>query len=297
MTAENFGFLGDSDSDRQLPLLVKGTAPSSCRPFVKWVGGKGAIVDQLIELLPHEYNRYFEPFVGGGAMFFAIRPKHAYLSDVNPELIASYKAVKNHVDELIEDLKTHVYDKEYYYAIRDADRSTDFENWSEIQRASRFIYLNKTCYNGLCRVNSRGEFNTPMGRYKDPTIVDEKNLRACNKALRRARIARSPFSRVERLAETGDFVYFDPPYVPLNPTSNFTAFSRQGFNQHMQQELRDLCVRLDKRGVMFMLSNSAAPVVRELYRGFRIREILVARPVNSRAGKRGKIAELVVTNY
>ena len=295
MSAENFGFIGDSD--RQLPLLVKGSGSSICRPFVKWVGGKGAIVDQLIELLPHEYNRYFEPFVGGGAMFFAIRPKHAYLSDVNPELIASYKAVKHHVNELIEDLKTHVYDKEYYYAIRDADRSTDFENWSEIQRASRFIYLNKTCYNGLCRVNSRGQFNTPMGRYKDPRIVDEKNLRACSKALRQARIARAPFQRVERLAESGDFVYFDPPYVPLNPTSNFTAFSRDGFSQHMQQELRDLCVRLDKRGVMFMLSNSSAPSVHELYRGFRVREILVGRPVNSQAGKRGKVAELVITNY
>ena len=295
MSAENFGFIGDSD--RQLPLLAKGSSSSICRPFVKWVGGKGAIVEQLIELLPDEYNRYFEPFVGGGAMFFAIRPKHAYLSDVNPELIASYKAVKHHVNELIEDLKTHVYDKAYYYAIRDADRSTDFENWSDIQRASRFIYLNKTCYNGLCRVNSRGQFNTPMGRYKDPRIVDEKNLRACSKALRQARIARAPFQRVERLAESGDFVYFDPPYVPLNPTSNFTAFSRNGFSQHMQQELRDLCVRLDKRGVMFMLSNSSAPLVHELYRGFRVREILVGRPVNSQAGKRGKIAELVITNY
>ena len=171
------------------------------------------------------------------------------LIDINEELTNAYRVIKYKTNELIADLKQHIYEKDYYYQIRNIDRTDQYKLWSDVQRASRLIYLNKTCFNGLYRVNSKGEFNTPMGRYKNPKIVDEVNLKACSLALQKAEIINGSFLEVEEKVTTHDFVYVDPPYAPLNATSNFTGYSQKGFDEKMQLDLRDLCARLDRQGV------------------------------------------------
>ena len=267
------------------------------RPFIKWAGGKQRLIRELVSRMPANYHRYFEPFLGGGALFFFLRPEHAYLSDINDSLVNTYNAVKNNTDKLITDLKKHVYEKEYFYEVRNADRTSEFKYWSDIEKASRFIFLNKTCFNGLHRVNSKGQFNTPFGRYKNPTIVDEPNLKLCSKALETANLKVQSFLDIEEQAMEGDFVYFDPPYAPINSTSNFTSFAKEGFDDDMQLALRDLCARLDKRGVMWMQSNSAVPLIENLYKDYKIERISALRAINSKANSRGKIDEVVITNY
>lgn len=167
-------------------------------------------------------------------------------------------------------LTKHPYDREYYYQIRNSDRTFEYTNWTDIQRASRFIYLNKTCFNGLYRVNSKGEYNVPFGKYKNPKIVDAENLRACSQALQDTEILADSFLSIESKITDRDFVYFDPPYIPLNETSNFTSYSSKGFDTEMQIALQKLCQRLNRRGVRFMLSNSAAPLVFDLYNEFQL---------------------------
>lgn len=267
------------------------------RPFLKWAGGKSKLLPEISKRLPHDYEQYFEPFLGGGAVFFFLHPKQAYLLDVNSELINTYCVVRDYVDELIDDLKCHIYNKDYYYNIRNIDRSLEYKNWNNIQKASRFIYLNKTCYNGLHRLNSRREFNTPMGRYKNPKIVDEENLKACSRALQNVEIIAENFSTIESKITSQDLVYFDPPYVPLSKTANFTAYSHNGFDEVKQIELYELCNRLNSRGIRFILSNSSAPLVLELYKSFNIEFVQAARFINSRSDKRGQIPEVIVTNY
>ena len=267
------------------------------KPFVKWVGGKTQLLPELSSRIPHNFSRYFEPFIGGGALFFDLQPVQSTLIDINEELTNVYKVIKERTDELIGDLHQHIYEKDYYYQIRNVDRTDEYQSWSDVRRASRFIYLNKSCFNGLYRVNSKGEFNTPMGKYKNPKIVDEINLRACSQALAKAKIITDSFLEVEALVSNNDFVYFDPPYAPLNPTSNFTGYSQQGFDRQMQLELRDLCDRLNRRGVRFMVSNSNAPLILELYQNYNIELVYATRAINSKANKRGKIPEVVVTNY
>jgi DNA adenine methylase len=268
-----------------------------CRPFVKWVGGKSQLIAPLIQRVPTDFKRYFEPFVGGGALMFKTQPKNAYISDINSELINAYQIVKEDVKSLIKDLRKHVYDKDYFYKVRNLDRSLDYKRLSPVQRASRLIFLNKTCYNGLYRVNSSGQFNTPFGRYTDPTIVDEVNLRACSKVLAGTTINLSSFLDIEPIISRDDFVYFDPPYVPLSSTANFTTYSRQGFDQKMQISLFEMCCSLDRKGARFMLSNSSAQFVRRLYKKFNINLVSAARSINSNGAKRGQINEVIVTNY
>ncbi len=268
-----------------------------CRPFLKWVGGKGQLLPELISRMPKKIDRYFEPFVGGGALFFNLQPTKAILSDANPELINLYEVVRDNVEALIKDLKKHKYAEKYFYKIRSADRTAAYKKWSPLKRASRLIYLNKTCFNGLYRVNSSGFFNTPFGRYTNPTIVDEKNLRACSVALQKVKIQVGGFESIERLVKKNDFVYFDPPYVPLSNTSAFTSYGKHGFDLRMQRSLFDLCCRLDKRGIKFMLSNSSAPFIRKLYKQFRVELVDATRSINSKATKRGAIKEVIVTNY
>ena len=268
-----------------------------CRPFLKWVGGKGQLLSELASRLPRNIKRYYEPFVGGGALFFHTEPEHAVLSDINEELIAAYEVIRDDVEALIEDLRKHKYEKEHYYKVRNADRESSYRAWPPVEKASRLLYLNKSCFNGLYRVNSRGFFNVPFGRYVNPTIVDAENLRACSKALQQAKIERGGFEQIEEVITPADFVYFDPPYVPLSATSYFTGYSRNGFDLEMQKSLFELCRRLDKRGVRFMLSNSAAGFVKELYRKFRVEIVHASRAVNSKATARGKIEEVIVTNY
>ena len=268
------------------------------KPFVKWVGGKTQLLPELTSRIPNNFSQYFEPFIGGGALFFHLQPEQSTLIDINEELTNVYKVIKDRTDELIAELHKHIYEKDYYYQIRNVDRRLDeYKSWSDVRRASRFIYLNKSCFNGLYRVNSKGEFNTPMGKYKNPKIVDEVNLRACSQALAKAKIITGSFLEVEALVTTNDFVYFDPPYAPLNATSNFTGYSQQGFDSQMQLDLRDLCDRLNRRGVRFMVSNSNAPLILDLYQDYKIELVYATRAINSKANKRGKIPEVIVTNY
>lgn len=268
-----------------------------CKPFVKWAGGKTQLLPELRSRFPREYNRYLEPFVGGGALFFDVQPRNAYLSDANPDLINAFQVVRDAVEELIKDLQQHVYEKTYYYALRDADRDPSFNQWTQVKRASRFIYLNKTCFNGLYRVNAKGQFNVPFGRYKNPTLCDEKNLRLCNQVLQTAALRCETFTDVAHAARPGDFIYFDPPYAPSSQTANFTGYSLDGFRENDQRDLSDLCRQLDESGVHFMLSNSFTPLAQELYKEFKVEVVQAARAINSKASHRGRVNELVVTNY
>jgi DNA adenine methylase len=267
------------------------------RPFVKWVGGKSQLWAEIQKRIPENYKSYFEPFVGGGAVFFNEQPSRAILIDINYELVNAYQVIRDEVDALIRDLQKHEHSEDYFYRIRNIDRERAYAKWSPIKRASRLIYLNKTCYNGLYRVNSKGHFNTPFGRYDTPNFVDEENLRACSAALQGVEILENTFFVTEDLTTKGDFVYFDPPYMPLSKTANFTGYAKDGFSEEKQTVLRDLCVALDRKGVKFMLSNSDVPFIRKLYKAFNLEKVLASRAINSNGSKRGKISEVLITNY
>jgi DNA adenine methylase len=273
------------------------------KPFVKWVGGKRQLLTQfrLMNLYPPEKfdtknGRYFEPFVGGGAVFFDLLPETAYLSDLNNELVITYNVIKNDVENLIKLLKKHKLDKEYFLKIR----SQNPEKLSDINTASRFIYLNRTCFNGMYRVNSKGGFNVPFGKYENPLICDENNLRKASKSLKNVEIKKQDYKEVLKKAKKGDFVYFDPPYYPVSKTASFTSYTKESFLDKEQIELRDTFVELHKRGCFVMLSNSDTPFINKIYsepKGLRITKVQAGRAINSDASKRGKITEVLVTNY
>ena len=269
------------------------------RPFIKWAGGKSKLIKELVSRLPQAFDSYHEPFIGSGALFFKLfrdgKINRARLTDLNDELIDTYEAIRNHPDEVIRELSGYPYDRDFYYSLRERDpRTLDLP-----ARAARMIYLNKTGYNGLYRVNQRGAFNVPFGRYKNPRYVDEANIRAVSLALQQIDIHHAPFESVLDHAQPGDLVYFDPPYVPLSATANFTAYYAGGFSMQDQRRLRDVCVELTRREVWVILSNSDTPVVRELYSGspFTISEVYANRAINSNATRRGKTTELTITNY
>ena len=269
-------------------------------PIVKWVGGKGRLLAQLGPLLPPaaEERRHVEPFMGGAAMFFARRPQRALLSDVNPELIGVYQAVRDDVEGVITALSRLAaagHAAEAYYGVR--TRYNTERRASQTSRAAMFLYLNKTCFNGLHRVNRRGEFNVPAGKYKNPRIVDVDNLRAASAALASAEIRRAGFEELLGSARPGDFVYLDPPYVPLSMTASFTAYAQEGFGPADQERLRDVYRELDRRGCRLMLSNSDVPFVRELYREWRIDVVMAPRAISCDGAKRQSVAEVVVRNY
>ena len=266
-------------------------------PIVKWVGGKRQLMFELLKNMSENYNRYFEPFIGGGALFFELQPDNAYISDMNEELINLYQVVRDNVDELVADLQKHDISKEYFMEIRNIDRTEEYKNWSNIQKASRFIYLNRTCFNGMYRVNSKGEFNVPFGHYKNPRIVDENNLINCSNLLQKTEIKHADFSEILKKIKKGDFVYFDPPYVPLSETSSFTSYTKDGFDMDMQFKLRDVCDELDSMGVKFLLSNSDTKLVNELYENYNIKKVFASRQINANADGRGKITEVLVRNY
>ncbi|MCX5769324.1 MAG: DNA adenine methylase [Candidatus Hydrogenedentes bacterium] len=270
------------------------------RPFLKWAGGKTGLLAELLERVEaaQPFSSYFEPFIGGGALFFELArlgrlPGCAVLSDANVNLVSAYLGVRDHVDAVIRALLRHksLHSRDHYYAVRDAaPRSLP-------ARAARVIYLNRTCFNGLYRENSRGRFNVPMGRYKNPRICDESNLRACSKALQPAQLAVKPFQHVLDAGRTGDFVYFDPPYHPLSKTSSFTSYDRAGFGEKDQRLLADVFAQLSARGVKCLLSNSMTDLVRHLYADFTIEEVYAPRHVNSRPDRRGKIPEALIRNF
>lgn len=267
------------------------------RPILKWVGGKTQLLDQMRPLLPSTWTRYFEPFVGGAALFFDLRSQRkktpTFLSDVNAELIDCYTAVRDDVDAVIEALGEHVYDSDHFYAVR-AWRPAEL---SLARRAARTIFLNKSGYNGLYRVNRSGQFNVPFGRYTKPLLCDVDNLRACARALAGVTITHADYAAVTKRAKKGDFVYFDPPYVPVSATSDFTAYIPGGFGEEEQAALASVFAKLAARGVHVMLSNSDTPLVRKLYAKFDIQVVYASRSVNSNAARRGKLEEVVVRNW
>lgn len=263
------------------------------RPFVKWVGGKRQLLPELLAHRPKQFGAYHEPFVGGGALFFALRPNKAVLSDSNPRLVRTWRGIRDQVEEVIDRLAAfrQVHSTEFFYEFR----GFKIDDRSDAEVAAWFIYLNKTAYNGLYRVNRKNEFNVPVGRYKNPCICDADNLRACSKALSGVEILVEDFSAVVNRAREGDFVYFDPPYVPLSATSLFVGYTAEKFGMEQQLKLRDVARTLKRKGVSVMLSNSAAGLVRELYHGgFEIREVMASRAVNCQAKGRGKIQELII---
>ena len=266
-------------------------------PIVKWVGGKRQLIDELAENMPSSYHRYFEPFVGGGALFFSLQPKQAYISDKNEELINMYSVVRDNVYELLDDLMNHKISKEYFLALRDIDRSSRYMRLSCVQRASRFIYLNKTCFNGMYRVNSRGQFNVPFGYYVNPRIVDTENLLKASILLQQAEIVHADFSHILQKVQQHDFVYFDPPYVPRNKTSNFTGYTKERFSLDMHLQLKDICDELDTKGVLFMLSNSDTAFVHTLYKRYEIKKVCTSQVISACVRGRGKVSEVLIKNY
>jgi DNA adenine methylase len=266
--------------------------PAARRPFIKWAGGKRQLLPSLLQHAPPSPSRYFEPFIGGGALFFALHPKRAVLADVNARLIRTYKGVQNHVEEVIHLLRSYRHDPTFFYEFRE---KKDIDTGSDAEVAAWFIYLNKTGFNGLYRVNRDNRFNVPFGRYANPNICDEPTLRACSKALAGTELLIEDFEKVVAKAERGDFVYFDPPYVPLSATSSFTSYTSNGFAEAEQTRLRDTAKTLKQRGVRVLLSNSSAPLVRKLYGdGFDVIEVSATRAVNSKATARGAIVELLI---
>ena len=265
--------------------------------FVKWAGGKHQLLTQLEPLLPKKFNRYFEPFVGSGAVAFYIiqqfKPKEVFLSDINEELINAFNIIKTDVDRLIVKLKQH---KEYHTT--DAkDYFYEMRNLSDLERAARFIYLNRTCFNGLYRVNSSGQFNVPIGSYKNPDIIQEEKLKKISKLLQDVTIKVMPFEKVLNLDKKDDFIYFDPPYYPLKAGKSFTTYTKDKFLEEEQKLLADVFKKLDQKGCSVMLSNSDTLFVKELYGNYNVSTVKAKRLINSQANGRGEINEIIVRNY
>ncbi len=280
--------------------LFSPRAASRPAPFIKWVGGKRQLLGELLNNVPAKFNSYHEPFLGGGALFFELaargllKGKAVYLSDINEELINTYIQVRDNVEELIKYLKKHRYEEAYFYRIRKKDPA-----WlNDIARAARFIFLNKTCFNGLYRVNKAGEFNVPFGRYSNPKICDEAGLRACCLALQGVTISCSRFWPIlTQAVSRRAFIYFDPPYWPVSKTANFAAFDKEGFGRLESEALAACFNHFSRRRSKIMLSNSSTAFTRSLFKGHRIRSIKARRAVNSNAESRGKVNEILVMNY
>ena len=266
-------------------------------PFVKWAGGKRQLISQMDIFFPKNYNKYIEPFIGGGAVFFHLLPDNSIISDNNPDLINCYKVIKEDVEGLIKSLKKHRYEKNYYYEIRALDRDCKkFAELSDVEKASRSIYLNKSGYNGLYRVNSKGLFNVPFGRHKNPKICDETNLRNVSQALKKVEIFLGSFEICLDFAEKDDFIYFDPPYFPLSDTALFTSYTKNSFDKSSQIKLFEVFKELNKRGCNLMLSNSYSEFILDLYKDFKIVTLKAKRNINSNSQKRGLINEVMILN-
>jgi|AntRauTorckE6833_2_1112554.scaffolds.fasta_scaffold07099_2 DNA adenine methylase len=272
------------------------------KPFLKWAGGKRQLLSQYDEYFPKDFNTFFEPFVGGGAVFFHFLPKKAHLNDVNKDLINAYKAIKNDLGELTTILKELEEDyldkgkvarKKFFYSMR--DRYNSLEK-GDVERTALLFFLNKTCFNGMYRVNNSGGFNVPHGRYKNPTILDEKTLESVSSSLRNTKLTSVDFKKAVKNAKKGDFVYFDPPYDPVKKDS-FTDYSKNGFDKEDQIRLRDTFAELDKKGCLVMLSNSYTDFIKDIYGEYRIETVQAGRSINSDADGRGKVKEVVILNY
>lgn len=268
------------------------------RPFIKWAGGKKQLLDKLLAFAPSSFENYFEPFLGGGAFFFKLsalgKIKKAHLNDCNTELITAYKTIKEKPLELIKELSSGKYlntEKDFYKI-----RAENPKN--ELEKTARFIYLNKTAFNGLYRVNSKGGFNVPFGKYKNPAILDKENILAVNKkALQTDELTCLDFEQAVEKSGKNDFVYFDPPYQPRSKTASFTQYTEKDFIEKDQQRLYNCFKRLDRKGCSVMLSNSYTEFIKDLYKEFNQKTVMASRAINCKAEGRGKIKELVITNY
>ncbi len=268
--------------------------------FIKWAGGKKQLLEQFKPLFPKKIERYFEPFLGGGTVAFYLIKNHpeikkVYLSDINKELIITYQVIKENLNELINLLTEYKnnHSKDFYYRIR----SCEINKLNKIEIAGRFIYLNKTCFNGLYRVNKKGEFNVPIGNYKSPSIFKEKDLKEISELLKKDDIQVEQFYEAVKEARKGDFIYFDPPYYPINKTSMFTSYTKDKFLEEEQEKLAEVFRKLDGKGCKVMLSNSDTPFIKELYKGYKINFVRATRMINCDATKRGAVNEVVITNY
>jgi DNA adenine methylase len=269
-------------------------------PVLKWVGGKRQLLDVLTPLLPERVAAYCEPFLGGGALLFNLQPETAYVNDINDELIRVYNMIRHDVEALIAALQDFKNEADYYYSVRNWDRDkTKYSSLSDLKKAARILYLNKTCYNGLFRVNNAGEFNSPFGNYRNPNFVNAPALRAVSSYLNAAAVnlTSRDYAEVLRTLPKKTFVYLDPPYDPVSDTSSFTGYAKRGFSRDEQIRLRENCDELNRRGLKFMLSNSATDFIKKQYASYHITVVQAKRAVNSDAAKRGKVDELVVRNY
>lgn len=270
------------------------------KPIIKWAGGKTQLLPYINEILPKSYNKYFEPFIGGGALLFSKRPSKATINDINSELINLYRQIQNNPENLVEFLgkldKNHENSSDskiYFYDIRDEFNNNLNTNTAE--QAARLVYINKHCFNGLYRVNSKGLFNVPFNGKKKGKSFDKENIMEMSKYLKEVDISLGDFEESIARAEKGDFVFFDSPYVPLNPTS-FTDYTKEGFEYDDHVRLANLYKSLTKKGVYCMLTNHNTDLVKELYKDFNIRVVQVARNINSKASNR-KGEEVIITNY
>jgi len=267
------------------------------KPFVKWAGGKRQLLKFLIEKTPLKFNDYFEPFLGGGALFFELSNKKlikkCYLNDSNQVLIEAYKTIKRKPKELINELKSEKYKNERgaFLKVREEEPK------DAVKATARFIYLNKTSFNGLYRVNSKGKFNVPFGKYNNPKILDEKNILAVSEALNKDEIMSNDFEKAVENATKGDLVYFDPPYYPISKTSSFTNYTAKDFTEEDQKRLFKCFEALDKQGCFVMLSNSYTPFIEDLYKKYNIDIVMASRMINCKSAGRGKIKEVIITNY
>lgn len=278
----------------QRQLFDPSAARSGIRPFLKWAGGKTRLLEVLLESLPPKpFRRYFEPFIGGGAMFFSLAPDEAMLSDSNPELISCYEVVRNSPRELITELKNYTVTEAEFYRIRAILPAT----LTAVQRAARFIYLNKTCFNGIYRVNKRGNFNTPFGHYTTVNLVDERNLLRASDLLKRSSLFCQDYQCILDNAERGDFIYFDPPYVPVSKFADFKRYTKEFFYEADHAKLAEVFANLDERGCFVMLSNSFHETVSTMYRRYFQITVQVPRFVNCKGEGRGNVPELLISNY
>lgn len=270
----------------------------SISPILKWVGGKRQLLTDIIPLINKNCSTYVEPFVGGGAVFFELQPRKAIINDYNAELINVYEVIRDFPEELISILEEHnrKNTEEYFYNLRALDRNPEYAAMSNILKAARIIYLNKTCYNGLYRVNAAGQFNSPYGKYKNPNIVNAATIRAMSQYLKNPKITikQGDYREVLKGLRKGAFVYLDPPYMPISSSSSFTGYTENGFSYEQQVELKNECEKLKEKGIPFLQSNSDCPEIRELYKEYDIRTVQAKRSINSNANKRGEISEVLI---
>lgn len=288
-------------SDKRNNTRRKAGRNELVQPFLKWAGGKRQLLPYLRDYFPKSFRgtTYYEPFVGAGAVLFDLQPPKAHVNDANAELINCYEVIRSDPEALIEDVRLHEKTSDYYYRLRELDRSPDYKRLSPVQRASRIIFLNKTCFNGLFRVNSQGHFNVPYGNYKNPNIINDIVIRAVSSYLNQCDITLTnlDFAEAVKPAKRGDVIYFDPPYDPISDTSSFTGYNLDKFDRDEQRRLKSVFDELTARGCKVLLSNSSTEFIKNLYSDYWIFRIPATRNINSVGTGRGQIDEFLISNY